>query len=114
MPRAPNQINTVRSGDTGHFNDLINDSMLYKNRSINPCMVDFIVLFNKTQALEYKSQLTFMFLAAVNHLSKPLRKQDSTSDEFKSSWLIKFQSLCVIEKSSNGKLYFHFASHQEV
>ena len=61
----------VRSGDTGHLNDLIIDSMLYKNRNINPCMVDVIVLFNKTQVLEYKSQLIFLFLAAVNHLSKP-------------------------------------------
>ena len=78
----------VRSGDTGHLNDLIIDSMLYKSRNINPCMVDVIVLFNKTQVLEYKSQLTFLFLAAVNHLSKPLRKQDSTSDKFKSPWLM--------------------------
>ena len=36
-------------------------------------------LFNNTRILKLKSQLTFAFFAAVNHLSGPRRKQKITS-----------------------------------
>lgn len=37
------------------------------------------VAFNKTPTHKFKSQPTFVFFAAINHLSGPLRKQKSTS-----------------------------------
>ena len=36
-------------------------------------------LFINTQILKFKSQLMFAFFAAVNHLSRPPRKQKFTS-----------------------------------
>ena len=36
-------------------------------------------LFKNTRILKFKSQLTFAFFAAVNHLSGPRRKQKITS-----------------------------------
>ena len=38
----------------------------------------FTALFKNTQILKFKSQLTFVFFAAVNHLSGPLREQKFT------------------------------------
>ena len=35
-------------------------------------------LFKNTRILKFKSQLTFAFFAAVNHLNGPLRKQNFT------------------------------------
>ena len=36
-------------------------------------------LSNNTQTLKFKSQLTFLFSAAVNHLNRPLTKQKDLS-----------------------------------
>ena len=36
------------------------------------------VLFKNMRILKFKSQLTFAFFAAVNHLSGPLKKQNFT------------------------------------
>ena len=40
---------------------------------------EFTVLFKNMRILKFKSQLTFAFFAAINHLSGPLRKQKFTS-----------------------------------
>ena len=39
----------------------------------------FTALFINMQIVKFKSQLTFAFVAAVNHLSRPLRKHKFTS-----------------------------------
>ena len=39
----------------------------------------FIAVYNNMQTLNFKPQQRFTFLAAVNHLSGPLRKQKLTS-----------------------------------
>ena len=38
----------------------------------------FTVLFKNMPIAKFKSQLTIAFFAAVNHLNRPLRKQDFT------------------------------------
>ena len=42
-------------------------------------MVNFTMLFKNMRILKFKSQLTFAFFAAVNHLTASLRKQKFTS-----------------------------------
>ena len=39
----------------------------------------FTALFKNTLTVKFKSQLTYAFFAAINHLSRPLRKQNFTS-----------------------------------
>ena len=56
----------------------------------------FTALFINMQIVKFKSQLTFAFVAAVNHLSRPLRKQ-VYFNRFKSSWFVIFDwwiSIC--------------------
>ena len=36
---------------------------------------NIIALFKNTQILKFKRQVTFAFLVAVNHLSRPLKEQ---------------------------------------
>jgi len=50
----------------------------------------FTAFFINTRILKFKSQLTFAFFAAVNHLSGPLRKQKFTSTSSKGHglWLV--------------------------
>ena len=48
-----------------------------KNNSLKK-LVEVTALLINTQILKFKSQLTFAFFAAVNHLSGPLRKQKFT------------------------------------
>ena len=38
----------------------------------------FTALFTNMRILKFKSQLTIAFFAAVNHLNRPLRKQNFT------------------------------------
>ena len=38
----------------------------------------FTVLFTNMRIVKFKSQLTIAFFAAVNHLNRPLRKQNLT------------------------------------
>ena len=45
-----------------------------KNNSLKK-LVEVTALLINTQILKFKSQLTFAVFAAVNHLSRPLRKQ---------------------------------------
>ena len=54
-------------------------------------------LFNNTRILKLKSQLTFAFFAAVNHLSGPRRKQKITSTGSKGHglWLADFDPFDV-------------------
>ena len=40
------------------------------------CILYFTVLFTNMRILNFKSQLTIAFFAAVNHLNGPLRKQN--------------------------------------
>ena len=55
-------------------------------------------LFINTWILKFKSQLTFAFFAAVNHLSAPLRKQKFTSTGSKGHglWLADFDPFCAL------------------
>ena len=58
-------------------------------------------LFKNTRILKFKSQLTFAFFAAVNHLSTPRRKQEfsSTASKGHGLWVVigRFRSvLCVV------------------
>ena len=39
----------------------------------------FTALFKNTLTVKFKSQLTYAFFTAINHLSRPLRKQNFTS-----------------------------------
>ena len=62
----------------------------------------FTALFKNTWTLKFKSQLTFAFFAAVNHLRGPLRKHNCTQTGSKSSfficdwWIsIRFVCFCV-------------------
>ena len=48
-----------------------------KNNSLKK-LVEVTALLINTQILKFKSQLTFAVFAAVNHLSRPLRKQKFT------------------------------------
>ena len=41
-------------------------------------MQDLTALFTNMRILKFKSQLTIVFFAAVNHLNGPLRKQNFT------------------------------------
>ena len=41
-------------------------------------MITFTVLFKNMQTLKFKSQLTFVYFAAVSHPNGPLRKQNFT------------------------------------
>ena len=68
--------------ESGH---LIRLSVVYDKTCTDRKTVDelnfkvfFIALFKNTLTLKVKSQLTFAFFAAVNHLSGPLRKQNFT------------------------------------
>jgi len=47
---------------------------LYFIISCQKCNV-ILLRFSKIQILKFKSQVTFAFFTAVNHLSRPLRKQ---------------------------------------
>ena len=63
-------------------------------------MVNFTTLFKNMQIWKFKSPLTFAFFAAVNHFSRPLRKEKFTSMGSKGSglWFVigGFRSsLCV-------------------
>ena len=49
--------------------------------------VNFTMLFKNMQILKFKSPLTFAFFAAVNHFSRPLRKEKFTSMASKGSGL---------------------------
>ena len=49
-----------------------------KNNSLKK-RAEVTTLFINMQILKFKSRLTFAFFAAVNHLSRPLRKQKFTS-----------------------------------
>ena len=56
-------------------------------------------LFKNTRILRFKSQLTFEFFAAVNHLSGPLRKQNFslTGSKGHGLWLVDFDSFFVFQ-----------------
>ena len=49
-----------------------------------------LLRFSKTQILKFKSQVTFAFFTAVNHLSRPLRKQMFNFKGFQRSWFVIF------------------------
>ena len=67
-------------------------------------MITFTVLFKNMQTLKFKSQLTFVYFAAVNHLKGPLRIQNFIINGFKRSWfvicdwriLLGFVCFCVL------------------
>ena len=54
----------------------------------------FTALFKNTQSLMFKSQLAFAFFAAVNHLSRPLKKQNFTLMDSKGHGFFR-SALCV-------------------
>ena len=62
-------------------------------------------LFKNTRILKFKSQLTFAFFAAVNHLSGPRGKKKITSTGSKGHclWLADFNPFGVTKKS-NGEV----------
>ena len=57
----------------------------------------FTALLKNTRILRFKSQLTFEFFAAVNHLSGPLRKQNFSLTDSKGHglWLVDFDPFFV-------------------
>ena len=60
----------------------------------------FTALFKNTLTLKFKSQLTYAFFAAINHLSGPLRKQNFTSVGSKGHglrflWLVDLNLVCL-------------------
>ena len=62
-------------------------------------MITFTVLFKNMQTLKFKSQLTFVYFAAVSHPNGPLRKQNFTKRIQKvmvcDLWLVDFVRFCV-------------------
>ena len=54
-------------------------------------------LFTNMRILKFRSQQTIAFFAAVNHLNRPLRKQNFTSRGSKGHglWCVDFDPFCV-------------------
>ena len=50
--------------------------LIPSHRSLCPCKLT--ALFTNMRSLKFKSQLTIPFFAAINHLNRPLRKQNFT------------------------------------
>ena len=78
--------------------EVMKTRLLFANMS-PASFLHLTVLFKNTWILKFKSQLMFVFLAAVNHLSGPLRNQKFTSMGSKliCDWwiLIRFVCFCV-------------------
>ena len=72
--------------------------VIYSNRwqeTVSMPQWSIAALFKNIQILKFKSQQTFAFFAAVNHFSRPLRKQNLTGSKGHGLWLVDFHPLCV-------------------
>ena len=85
---------------------LISDKLLLSSQPLLISQLPFpgwwllIVVFNNMRTLKFKPlNQRFLFFAAVNHLSGPLRKQKLTSARSKGhvcgSWLVDFDPFCL-------------------